>query len=213
MPATLLANGKQQFLDSTGTPLASGTVTFYVPGTSTFKTTWQDPAQQVANTNPITLDASGEAIIYGQGQYRQVVKDSLGNTIWDQLTADTGLPTGTSVTSLTIGTGAQTLTTQTGLNFIAGQFLSITSTANNANFMVGSVTSYTNSTGVLVMNILTIGGSGTIASWSIALSGPALLESIRCIDRCLPLAEHIPQQPECFIATANVGAAVAAVVA
>lgn len=86
--ATLLPNGKQQFFSAGGIPLAGGSVGMYAPGTLTFKTTWVDPKQAVPNANPITLDSGGEAIIYGFGQYRQIVKDSLGNIIWDQLTND-----------------------------------------------------------------------------------------------------------------------------
>lgn len=87
--ATLLPPGKQQFLDSVGSPLASGLVYFWVPNTTTPKDTWQDSGQLVLNTNPIVLDGSGEAIIYGSGTYRQAVYDSSGNLIWDQLTAST----------------------------------------------------------------------------------------------------------------------------
>lgn len=85
--ATLLPNGQQQFLDSNGAPLASGTVTFYIPTTTTFKDTWTDPDEANLNTNPIVLDAAGRATIYGVGQYRQILKDVAGNLIWDKLTA------------------------------------------------------------------------------------------------------------------------------
>lgn len=84
--ASLLPNGKQQFLDQNGHPLASGSVYFYIPNTTTFKATWQDSNQTTENTNPVVLDAAGEALIYGSGQYRQVVKDVFGTTIWDELT-------------------------------------------------------------------------------------------------------------------------------
>lgn len=86
--ASLLPNGEQVFLDDNGVPLALGTVEFYVPLTSTPKDTWQDAAMGVLNTNPVNLDAAGRAIIYGAGAYRQVVKDALGNLIWDQETSE-----------------------------------------------------------------------------------------------------------------------------
>jgi hypothetical protein len=89
MTATLLPNAKQQFLDGNGKPLAGGSVYFYIPNTSTLKSTWQDPAQTILNTNPVILDASGEATIWGAGTYRQVVYDAQGNLIWDQITEDT----------------------------------------------------------------------------------------------------------------------------
>lgn len=83
----LLPNGKQSFFDNNGDPLAGGTVTFYIPGTTTEKDTWQDRDQSALNTNPVVLDAGGRAVIWGSGAYRQVVKDSLGNLIWDQIVA------------------------------------------------------------------------------------------------------------------------------
>lgn len=89
--ATLLQNGEQTFFDDNGIPLALGEVYFYIPNTSTPKDTWQDAGGSTLNTNPVTLDAAGRAIIYGEGSYRQVVKDVDGNLIWDQLTASTAL--------------------------------------------------------------------------------------------------------------------------
>lgn len=85
--ATLVPFGKQQFTDASGASLALGTVDFYVPGTTTRKDTWQDAGQTIFNTNPVLLDAGGYAIIYGSGTYRQVVKDVLGNVIWDRVVA------------------------------------------------------------------------------------------------------------------------------
>jgi microcystin-dependent protein len=114
--ASLLPNGEQQFSDANGVPYARGKVYFYIPNTSTLKNTWQDPLQVTPNTNPVTLDSAGRAIIYGSGQYRQVLQDSLGNTIWDQLTSSNlegsgvfwgGTATGGGNTyNITIGTAA-----------------------------------------------------------------------------------------------------------
>jgi hypothetical protein len=86
--ATILPNGKVQFLDGNGKPYAGGTVGFYIPSTLTPKTTWQDQGQTTPNANPLTLDSNGEALIWGSGSYRQILKDSLGNQIWDQVTVD-----------------------------------------------------------------------------------------------------------------------------
>ena len=60
----------------------------YTPLTLVFKDTWQDAGQVALNTNPIVLDSRGQAVIYGVGDYRQIVTDSLGNTIWDKEIAD-----------------------------------------------------------------------------------------------------------------------------
>ncbi len=85
--ASILPNGKNSFIDINGNPLVGGTVTFYEPGTLVLKDTWQDADQSILNTNPIILDSRGQAVIYGYGIYRQRVKDSLGNLIWDEETA------------------------------------------------------------------------------------------------------------------------------
>lgn len=89
--ATLLPLAVTQFLDQNGVPLASGSVFMYVPGTTTPKQCWGDAAATILLSNPIILNSSGEAVIYGSGSYRQIVNDAAGNPIWDQLTADTAV--------------------------------------------------------------------------------------------------------------------------
>jgi hypothetical protein len=79
----ILPNGRQQFVNSNGQPLAGGFVYYYIPSTTTFKNTYQDDGGVNLNTNPIVLDANGQCIAYGQGSYRQQVKDVNGNLIWD----------------------------------------------------------------------------------------------------------------------------------
>ncbi len=176
MTLNILPNAKSMFFDGNGNPLALGLVYMYVPTTTTFKDTWQDVGASALNTNPIQLDANGQAIIFGNGEYRQVVKDSLGNLIWDQITVDPGYQLansfhGTSTSSVLIGTGTKTFTTQPGLQFFAGGTLVIASDASALNYMNGFITSYNTSTGVLVMNIVATGGSGTHADWNISVSG------------------------------------------
>jgi hypothetical protein len=84
----LLQNGKQQFIDQNGAPLANGSVYFYAPGTNNPRETYQDSVGSIVNTNPVSLDSRGQAIIWGSGTYRQIVKDAAGVTIWDQITCD-----------------------------------------------------------------------------------------------------------------------------
>ena len=59
-----------------------------MPNTSTPKDTWQDQGMTILNTNPVFLDAAGEGIIWGNGNYRQVVQDANGVLIWDRQTVD-----------------------------------------------------------------------------------------------------------------------------
>src|SRR5260221_8078809 len=93
--ATLLPNGKQSFEGANGA-YANGSLNMFQPGTSTPKSTWQDAAQTILNSQPIQLDSNGCAIIYGTGSYRQQLFDgpvvgsvTTGNLIWDQITTDT----------------------------------------------------------------------------------------------------------------------------
>lgn len=88
----LLPNGMQYFTDNDGEPLSLGTVEFYIPSTLTPKDTWQNVGQTILNTNPVVLDASGRAIIYGAGVYRQIVRAFNGDLIWDQLTTAPAIP-------------------------------------------------------------------------------------------------------------------------
>ena len=75
---------------SINSSLAGGSVGFYIPNTNTVKQTWQDAGETILNQNPVPLDQNGCAVIYGAGIYRMIVQDSLGNTVYDKLTASTG---------------------------------------------------------------------------------------------------------------------------
>lgn len=100
--ASLLPLPKQQFFDSNGNPLSSGTVENLVPNTSTRKTTWTNAGATSQNANPVVLDAAGRATIYGTGSYRQIIKNAAGVTQIDAVTAAPG-----SSTSNTIYTDVQ----------------------------------------------------------------------------------------------------------
>ena len=77
---------------------------------------------------------------------------------------------GTSSTSLTIGTGSKTFTTQSGKAWVVGQFVvAADAAAPSTNWMVGQITAYSGTT--LTIDVNQIGGSGTIANWSIGLTG------------------------------------------
>jgi len=76
----------------------------------------------------------------------------------------------TSTTSLLIGLGNISLTTQTGKSYVIGMTIKVASTVNPINSMLGDVTGYNTSTGVLTANVSLVSGSGTIASWTISQS-------------------------------------------
>lgn len=61
-----------------GTVNAGGLVYFYKPGTSTLKDTYTDYTLDVANPNPVVLDAYGRAQIVLNGAYKVIVRTSDG---------------------------------------------------------------------------------------------------------------------------------------
>jgi hypothetical protein len=84
--ATIVSFLLNQQRDS-ATALANGTVTFYSAGTTAAKTIWTDNLKTAVAANPYTLDARGAAVLYGDGNYKVVLKDSTGVTVatWDNV--------------------------------------------------------------------------------------------------------------------------------
>lgn len=156
--ATLLPPGEIQFSDANGNPYAGGKVYFYIPNTSTPKNTYLTASQSVLNSNPVILDAAGRAIIYGDGMYRQVLKDSVGNLVWDQPTASTQATTGTILWGSTSTGSANT------------QSINVTGFTATDGQVVGFVAGFTN-TGAMTIDA----GTGGIAVRSDTLSGPVAL--------------------------------------
>ncbi len=112
---SLLPNGRQQFLDINNVPLANGTVETYLPGTFTLVDTWADENAVTTNPHPITLDAQGSCVIWVSGSIRQIVKDSNGVQIWDQI-ANAPVATGTALLVLNnLGDLNNTATARTNL--------------------------------------------------------------------------------------------------
>ncbi len=78
----------------------------------------------------------------------------------------------TSATSLTLAVTSQTLTIQTGKSLVIGMPVIIAGTsAPSTAYMAGIITSYTSGTGVLVVSVSVIAGSGTYANWTVSLTG------------------------------------------
>lgn len=83
--------------DTSGVPLNGGTVNFYAAGTTSDQAVYSDQAKSTAAANPYTLDSNGQAQLYADGNYKLVIKDSGGSTLytWDNLLF--GLDDATSV--------------------------------------------------------------------------------------------------------------------
>lgn len=76
-------NGRLQFTDLAGKPLAFGRVFTYESQTENFKSTFKDLEKTQPNPNPILLDKDGEATIYWEGNYYIKVVDYYGNVVWE----------------------------------------------------------------------------------------------------------------------------------
>lgn len=129
-----------QFCDSNGDPLASGTITFYTPATLTLKDIYTTAALSVATDNPMSLNSAGRAAseIFLSGEYRAILKDSSGATVWDRdpvsqlLTA--AQAQSAAYINATVGGTADVITLTPSPAFTAyadGQSLEFTATGTN----------------------------------------------------------------------------------
>lgn len=75
---TPVPNVRHREFDKCGAILAGGQIWTYEANSTTPKITYKDPYGITPNTNPIILDANGEADIFLNGTYRFVVKDKKG---------------------------------------------------------------------------------------------------------------------------------------
>lgn len=83
--ASPLPNVRVYFADENGAPLVGGKVYTYAAGSGTPKATYTTKAATVENTNPVVLDARGEADIWlGDGGYKIVVKNSADVLRWER---------------------------------------------------------------------------------------------------------------------------------
>jgi hypothetical protein len=97
--AIVIPEGKQSYSNDAGIPLVGGRLYTYDAGTTTLKDTWSDAAQSALNTNPIILDARGEATVFWSGAYKVELRTAANAVIWtvDNVNSDDGASTGVSV--------------------------------------------------------------------------------------------------------------------
>lgn len=78
--------------------------------------------------------------------------------------------TATSTTSVIIATGSKSLTlSESGKGYVVGQFVLLASAVSPSNYMIGQVTSFSGT--ALVVNVTTTNGSGTLANWTVSVTG------------------------------------------
>lgn len=99
-----------KFTDSSGTPIAGGTLTTYQAGTTTLITTYQDNDLSTENENPLTLDANGECLLFLDEDYRYkfLLKDASGATVsgWPVDNIVAGMASATIVAAATAAASA-----------------------------------------------------------------------------------------------------------
>jgi len=183
--AVLSPPPKAQFFDANGAPLAGGKVYTYAAGTTTPLATYTTAAAGTPNTNPVILNARGEADIwYANGvSYKVVLKDSSDATIW---TVDNIAQTGTmatqnanavNITGGTIGSGVTfngntsgTASNVTGVVAVANGGTGA-STAATARTNLGAAASGANTDITALDQDITITATGTIAANTIGYRG------------------------------------------
>jgi microcystin-dependent protein len=90
--AVLTPVAKMQFLDATGAPLVGGLLYTYAAGTTTPQATYTDSTGATPNTNPVVLDARGEANIWlASATYKFKLASSDNTELWtvDNISAPT----------------------------------------------------------------------------------------------------------------------------
>jgi microcystin-dependent protein len=90
--AVVTPTAKAQFIDAAGVPLAGGLLYTYAAGTTTPQATYTDSAATTPNSNPIVLDARGEANIWlGSATYKFKLADANNTELWtvDNISAPT----------------------------------------------------------------------------------------------------------------------------
>lgn len=111
---------KTQFLDAAGAPLAGGFVYTYQAGTTTPQATYTDVTGSTPNSNPVVLDARGEANIWlGEATYKMTLCNAQNVEIWtvDYISAPTTAVSPVLSGNVTISTdsaGPALKITQTG---------------------------------------------------------------------------------------------------
>ena len=128
-------------------------------------------------TFPVNLGGDGSTVTdddnattgLGNGGHRLRFVPAMGQTIAiaNVLTQRLAANSDTTSSSVAIGTGSKSFTTAKFYTWAVGMWVTITSGANPANYMFGQVTAYTASTGALVIDVDSVGGSGTYSDWTV----------------------------------------------
>lgn len=131
-------------------------------------------------TFPTSLGGDGSTVTdddnastgLGNGGHRTRFVPAMGQVVAvaNVLTQRLAANSDTSASSVAIATGNKTFVTAGFYEWAVGMWVTITSAANPANYMFGQVTTWTTATNTVVVDVDSVGGSGTFSDWTIALS-------------------------------------------
>lgn len=129
MAVQLLPQVRQQFVNANGVPFSGGQLFSYVAGTTTPLVTYSDNAGSVPNTNPIVLDASGEADVWITPgvSYKFVLEDVNSVVQWtrDNISIQ-AVASGSAAPSVTGSRGTpQQITAAGGIAFTGSSYFNI----------------------------------------------------------------------------------------
>jgi len=122
---SLLAGAGWQFFDDNGNPLSGGLLYTYEAGTTTPLATYTDSNGNVANANPIVLDAAGrvpyQVWLNPAYSYKFILKTSLLLTVWTEDNVP-GYGSSADILFLQAGTGAVARTVQSKMRDVVSAF-------------------------------------------------------------------------------------------
>lgn len=128
-----------------------------------------DYEDQVQAVSDLADDAADSATAALASQTAAATSETNAAASASNAAASAAKLSGTSASSVLIATGSKSFTTQASKFFDVGNYVMISSGADPSNYMHGQVTAYSGTS--LTVNVTNIGGSGTFADWTIAVSG------------------------------------------
>ena len=109
LPLALMPIPITQWCDGDGAPLAYGTLSFYIVGTSTPKAVYSTADGDVPLGTSVTLDADGRApaIFLGLDGYKVILADATGTIVWTQDQVETVGETALATLGVVLATGSR----------------------------------------------------------------------------------------------------------
>lgn len=146
--------------------LAGGKVYFYEAGTTTPMDVWLDNAKESLAANPYTLDVYGTAQVYGDGDYRIVIKDAEFRTIFDRDGLHFAPASANGTTPLAIGTVDAIVCSYVPAVLTLPDQLTLSFSASGAN--TSTTPTFTPNAGLIAPSVIVKGAGAVLAAGDLA---------------------------------------------